>query len=167
MVKVKEKVKGAAPKSEAERQSVRRDKLEEEFGKSFTLHMSVANRKRLDLVTEKITGVYRPGTREWSLVIAELINQYYIDYVMPSSGETSEYIHKKYGEIWGMQFVDEMRDKDIVAIMNKRGDKVPTKNEDGSVSLEKRKWNEDDVTLYRSAEKVGSLIKKATNSSDE
>ncbi|UJR54522.1 MULTISPECIES: hypothetical protein [Enterobacterales] len=166
MAKDKDKVKGSAPKSEAERQSVRREKLEKEFGKVVTLHMSLHDKKRLDQVAEKLTGNYRPGTRERSMVIAELINQYYIGYVMPRSGEIAEYIYEKYGEIWEMQFVDEMKDKEIVAIMNKRGDEVPTKNEDGTVSLEKRKWQEDDVSLYRHAERVGKLIKKATDSSD-
>ncbi|EHD22798.1 MULTISPECIES: hypothetical protein [Brenneria] len=166
MAKDKNKIKGSAPKSEAQRQSVRREKLEKEFGKAVTLHMSEANKKRLDQVTEKLTGNYRPGTRERSVTIAELVNQYYISYIMPRSGKIAEYIYEKYGEIWEMQFVEEMRDKEIVAIMNKRGDEVPTKNEDGTISLEKRKWQEDDVSLYRDAESVGKLMKKVNDSSD-
>lgn len=164
MAKSDSKTKKSAPKTEAERQSARREKLESEFGKSVTLHMSAGNKKRLDKVTEHMTGNYRPGTRERSIVLAELVNQYYINYVMQPSGEIAGYIYEKYREISEMQFSGQKKDKEIAAIMNKQRDKVPTESEDGTISLEKRKWEEEDVSVYRHAETVGILIKKATKS---
>jgi hypothetical protein len=141
MAKAKDNAKGPPPKSERERQADRRDKLEKDIGPSVALNMSLRNKKRLDQAVEKLTGSYRPGTRERSLFIADLV-------------------------IWEMQITGEMKDKDIVVLMNKNGYLVPTEDEKNHISLEKRKWQQEDVSLYRSAEEVGVLIKKASKIPD-
>jgi|GEM_PF-5944633 len=166
MAKAKDNAKGPPPKSERERQADRRDKLEKDIGPSVALNMSLRNKKRLDQAVEKLTGSYRPGTRERSLFIADLVNWFYIDHVMQRSGEIAEYIYEKYCEIWEMQITGEMKDKDIVVLMNKNGYLVPTEDEKNHISLEKRKWQQEDVSLYRSAEEVGVLIKKASKIPD-
>ncbi|QWT40913.1 hypothetical protein [Dickeya dadantii] len=162
MVKAKIAPDATSPKSERERQAARRDKLKTKIGPAVTLHMSDQDKKRLDSVTDRLTGMYPPGTLERSRAIAELVNQFYIKYVMPWSGDTAEYIHKKHGEIWEMQFIDKMSDTKIAALMSKRGELVPTQSEDGTVSLEKREWRVKDIALYRKARNVGVLVKKAS-----
>jgi hypothetical protein len=166
MAKAKDNAKGPPPKSERERQADRRKKLEKDIGPSVALNMSLRNKKRLDQAVEKLTGSYRPGTSERSLFIAKLVNWFYIDHVMKRSGKIAEYIYEKYCEIWELQVTEEMKDKDIVVLMNKNDYLVPTRNKEGSISLEKREWQEEDVSLYRSAEKVGVLIGKASKIPD-
>jgi len=164
MAKANDTTKSSSPKSDNERQTKRRGKLQAKIGPTVTLHMSDHDKKRLDQVTDKITGIYPPGTYERSRVIAELVNQYYICYVMHHSGKTAEYIYKKYCEIWDMQFVEEMDDENIAEFMNENKFPVPTENKDGSISLEKREWHRSDVLLYRKTENVINMIDKSSRS---
>ncbi|EBP2521089.1 hypothetical protein AAIJ15_002610 [Salmonella enterica] len=162
MARGKDTTETSSPKSDKERQTKRRGKLKAKIGPGVTLHMSDHDKKRLDQVTDKITGIYPPGTHERSRVIAELVNQYYVWYVMHRSGKTAEYIYKKHCEIWEMQHVDEMDDEDIAEFMNEKNFPVPTVNKDGSISLEKREWQRQDVLLYRKTENVIDMIDNAS-----
>ncbi|WP_213991522.1 hypothetical protein [Sodalis sp. dw_96] len=167
MAKAKDKKISTAPKSNAERQATRRAKLTKKIGPAVAVHMADDDKMRLDRIAKILTGNKRPGTQERSLVIAELINQYYTGYVMKRTGKISEYIYDKYCEIWEMQITKKMEDKDIATLMNKSGERVPTKINDGFISLEKREWQEKDAYLYRSAKRVYYLLKKANKTPDK
>ena len=164
MVKTNNTTKASSPKSDAERQKTRREKLREQIGPSVALHMSDHDKKRLNQVAEKITGLYQPGTHVRSRVIAELVNQYYMSYVMHRSGKTAKYIYEKYLEIWEMRFVDKMDYADITEFMNDNKFLVPTEKKDGSISLEEREWHKPDVLLYRKARNVINMIEKSSRS---
>ncbi|KEA53981.1 hypothetical protein DT73_03005 [Mangrovibacter sp. MFB070] len=148
--------------SDAIRQSKRRTKLKEKFGPSVTLHMTKNNKIRLNKIAKIHTGCRHPGTEERCEMIAELINQHYIEYVFDHTEPIPAYIFKKYRDIKIMYKIEGLNDKQIAKKMNEKKEKQLRKVGTNEASFVDKTWEAKDVKSFRDSQHVCNLMKKAT-----
>lgn len=151
------------------RQRKRRESLLEQFGKIVPVHMKNETLKRLEAVFGTILrNRHQSGEAEKrSTTITELINQYYIDNLLPRQSDTSEETYKIYCLIWQMNF-DKNHEITIANHLTQEGIKTPFLDvKSGRIMLDSGKWKTEDVRQLSDASKIIKMIESNERVSDK
>ncbi|ELI8237241.1 hypothetical protein RSG04_000541 [Yersinia enterocolitica] len=142
------------------RQQKRKGLVEAKFGKIVPIHMLEETKTRLEMITEKtaISRKEQNAAEKRSSVIAELVNQYYIDNIMSHNHQNSELAYDAYNQIWLANF--EGKPADVIARqLNKAGTRIPYfDNQSGKIVVESGKWKKVDIETFSDTALVIKMI---------
>jgi len=136
------------------RQQKRMEFVVRKFGKIVPIPMLEETKARLEMIAEKtaISRKEKNAAEKRSAVIAELVNQYYIDNILSREHENSKLLYDVYNQIWQANFDGKSSDK-IARELNKEGIRIPYfDSQSGKILVETGIWKKDDIaTLSNSA----------------
>lgn len=91
-------------------------------------------------------------------MIAELVNQYYIDYILSHKHKNSELVYNVYNQIWQSNF--DGKPTDMIAVeLNNAGIDIPYfDNQSGKIVVESGKWKRDDIETFSNSAFVIKMI---------
>jgi len=142
------------------RQKKRRELVAKKFGKIVPIHMLEETKARLEMIAKK-TAISRKehnAAEKRSSVIAELVNQYYIDNILSYEHENSELAYNTYNHIWQANFQGKPADV-IARHLNKAGTRIPYfDNKSGKIVVESGKWKKDDIEFFSDSALVIKMI---------
>lgn len=142
------------------RQKRRREFVAKKFGKIVPIHMLEETKARLEMIAKK-TAMSRKehnAAEKRSSVIAELVNQYYIDNILSCKHENSEIAYNIYNQIWQANY--EGKPADVIARqLNKANTLIPYfDNRSGKIVVESGKWKKDDIEMFSDSALVIKMI---------
>lgn len=142
------------------RQKKRRELVAKKFGKIVPIHMLEETKARLEMIAKK-TAISRKehnAAEKRSSVIAELVNQYYIDNLLAYEHENSELAYNTYNKIWQANFQGKPADV-IARQLNKAGTRIPYfDDKSGKIVVESGKWKKDDIETFSDTALVIKMI---------
>ncbi|MDU2944239.1 MAG: hypothetical protein E7B58_10020 [Citrobacter sp.] len=143
-----------------ERQQKRKGLVAARFGKIVPIHMLEETKTRLEMIAEKtaISRKEQNAAEKRSAVIAELVNQYYIDYILSHKHKNSELVYNVYNQIWQSNFDGKPTDM-IARELNNAGIDIPYfDNQSGKIVVESGKWKRDDIETFSNSAFVIKMI---------
>lgn len=142
------------------RQQKRRELVEAKFGKIVPIPMLEETKTRLEIIIGKtaLSRKEQNAAEKRSSVIAELVNQYYLDNILPRKHKNSELVYDVYNQIWQANF--EGKPTAIIAKkLDNAGAGVPyLDSQSGEIVVEKGKWKKDDIDTYSNTALVIKMI---------
>jgi len=147
------------------RQKKRRELVAAKFGKIVPIHMLDETKVRLEMIAQK-TAMSRQeqnAAEKRSSVIAELVNQYYIDNILTREHKNSELLYEVYNRIWQANF--DKKPVDMIAReLTKDGIGIPyLDSQSGIIDVDSGKWEHADIVKYTNS----ALIIKMIESNEE
>lgn len=142
------------------RQQKRKGLVAARFGKIVPIHMQEETKARLEMIAEKtaISRKEQNAAEKRSAVIAELVNQYYIDNILSRKHKNSELVYNVYNQIWQANFEGKPTDM-IARELNNAGIDIPYfDNQSGKIVVESGKWKKVDIETFSDSALVIKII---------
>ncbi|MWL72603.1 hypothetical protein GQM09_19640 [Escherichia coli] len=142
------------------RQQKRKGLVAARFGNIVPIHMLEETKARLEMIAEKtaISRKEQNAAEKRSAVIAELVNQYYIDNILSRKHKNSELVYNVYNQIWQANFDGKPTDM-IAKGLNNAGIDIPYfDNQSGKIVVESGKWKKVDIETFSDSALVIKMI---------
>ncbi|EBF9651581.1 hypothetical protein KVH62_001155 [Salmonella enterica] len=142
------------------RQQKRMEFVVRKFGKIVPIPMLEETKARLEIIAEKtvISRKEKNAAEKRSAVIAELVNQYYLDNILPCKHENSKLLYAVYNQIWQANFDGKPSDM-IVRELTNAGIRIPYfDSQSGKIIVDSGQWKLDDVNKLSDTAAVIEMI---------